>query len=107
VLTSVWEGLPISVLEAMAASLPVVVTDTGGVKEIIRDGENGFLVERRDITQITDRLNILLSNGGFRKSIADTAVRSVGDEFSFSVMAENTHFIYQDLLSRKEVTNAG
>jgi len=51
-LTSLWEGMPISVIEAMAASLPVIVTDTGGVKELIRDGENGFLIRPGNIPEM-------------------------------------------------------
>jgi glycosyltransferase involved in cell wall biosynthesis len=48
VLSSLYEGFPNAVLEYMAAGCPVVATDVGGVREVVVDGESGYLVEARD-----------------------------------------------------------
>jgi glycosyltransferase involved in cell wall biosynthesis len=106
VLTSLWEGLPISVLEAMTASVPVVVTDTGGIKEIVCEGENGYLVKRSDIEEMTDKINMLLKDEALRKCIAEKAGKSLGEEFSIDAMVRDTDALYQELLLLKGNSNA-
>ncbi|UZM98846.1 glycosyltransferase [Lysinibacillus sp. MHQ-1] len=60
VLLSDWEGLPISIIEAMRIGLPIVATNVGGVKELVVDHGNGFLVEREDKELLKQRLRHLL-----------------------------------------------
>lgn len=69
VMPSLSEGLSVAVLEAMASGLPVVATKVGGLPEIIKDGENGFLVEPKNPKQIAERILYLLSDDGIRKAI--------------------------------------
>lgn len=61
-LTSKWEGLPLVVLEAMAAGLPVVSFDVGGVSECIEDGKSGFLLPPGEIQELTNKVITLLNN---------------------------------------------
>jgi len=49
VLTTNWEGFPISILEAMRSGLPIIASDVGGVKEAVHDGVNGFLIPQKDV----------------------------------------------------------
>jgi len=97
VLTSLWEGLPISVLEAMASSRPVVATHTGGVAEVIDDGKNGFLVPPRDINKMSERLMELLSNGNKRRQMGQFARDSLNGDFSIQNMINNTEELYENL----------
>jgi len=60
VLSSVWEGMPNVILEAMAAGLPVVATDVGGVQELVTDGENGFLVPPKNSVALADAMTRLM-----------------------------------------------
>ena len=63
------EGLPMSVLEAMARGIPTVATPVGGVPRVIEDGVSGFLVDVDDVDALSDRLNILLDKPGLRENV--------------------------------------
>jgi len=56
VLSSIAEGIPMTVLEAMAASLPIISTDVGGLAELITSGENGYLVEKQNTEQLSQAM---------------------------------------------------
>ena len=71
VLPSYNEGLPLSMLEAMAWELPVVVTPVGGIAEIVIDGENGLLVEPGNIEQLQEAIKSLIADEDLRSVIAD------------------------------------
>lgn len=101
VLTSLWEGLPISALEAMAASLPVIITDTGGVREIVFEGKTGFLVSCGDVNAMAGKLICLLRDKDLRRWIGQNAKHSLGSDFSLEDMIKNTENFYQDLIKIK------
>jgi glycosyltransferase involved in cell wall biosynthesis len=62
VLSSLSEGFPVTVLEAMAYGLPIVATRVGGLPDIIEDGVNGYLVELRNVEEITNKIAMLLNS---------------------------------------------
>lgn len=99
VLTSLWEGLPISVLEAMVSSKPVLATDTGGISEIIEEGKTGFLVSPFDMYKMSEKLVSLLKDEALRKRISCNARDSLGSNFTISNMLQNTLDLYDSLLS--------
>jgi glycosyltransferase involved in cell wall biosynthesis len=98
VLTSLWEGLPISVLEAMAASRPVIATDTGAVAEVITEAQTGFLVQPRDMDLMAQKLLVLLNDEQLRKLVAGRARDSLGDNFTVENMVRDTESLYGSLL---------
>ena len=69
-LTSAWENLPHTVLEALAAGTPVVATAVGGVPEVVREGENGLLVAAGDVEAIAGALARLLGDDALRERLA-------------------------------------
>jgi glycosyltransferase involved in cell wall biosynthesis len=97
-LTSLWEGLPIAVIEAMASSLPVVCTDTGGVRELIRDGANGFIVAPGDIEGMAKTLGRLLNDGELRRRIGRSA-SELPEDLDIGTMVRRTQQVYEEMLN--------
>lgn len=69
VLTSLSEGMPSVILEAMGAGLPVIASNVGGNNEIVHEGENGFLILGDDIDLLADRIALLINNSSLRKQM--------------------------------------
>lgn len=84
-LPSFFEGLPFSILEAMAAGLPVVATDVEGNSEVVKHEETGLLVESDNSDELAEALKRLIQDEDFRKKCADSATRNIQD-FSFDNM---------------------
>ncbi len=101
VLTSLWEGLPICVLEAMVKAIPVIATHTGGINEIICEGKTGFLVPCRDMQEMSKKLIILLKDKNLRRQIGINAKNSLGSSFSLENMTKDTQGLYEDLIKAK------
>lgn len=101
VLVSNWEGLPLSILEAMRARLPVVASDVGGVAESVADGVTGFLVPRGDVTTLSARIERLLLDADLRQQMGEAGRALYEREFSFEVMYQRTRQIYRDVLTRR------
>jgi len=106
VLTSLWEGLPVAALEALASAKPVVATYTGGISEVIVEGENGFLVSPTDMQGMCKKLTILLRNSGLRKAMSENAKEALTSDFLTDTMVEKTQDLYKDLICKKEASRA-
>ena len=76
-LTSAWENLPHTLLEALAAGTPVIATAVGGIPEVVRDGENGLLVPPRDVAATASAIDRLVRDDVLRASLAAAAAPSV------------------------------
>jgi len=101
VLSSDWEGNPLSVMEAMAAGKPVICTDVGGVPELIDDGECGLLVPPRDPKALAKAMNHLLENSSAGLSMGRaSARRAVEQRFDLSAMTEAYEDLYRTILGR-------
>jgi glycosyltransferase involved in cell wall biosynthesis len=98
VLPSYNEGLPMSVLEAMAAGLPVVSTLVGGIPEAVTDGVEGYLISPGNVTALTDRLGCLLRNENLRRSMGEAARLKVEMNFSVERIVPQIEEIYRELL---------
>jgi glycosyltransferase involved in cell wall biosynthesis len=79
------EGLPVACLEAMAAGRPVIASRTGGLAEIIVDGENGLLSEPGDPVMLAERLQLLLSTQELRSRITESA-RLAAEQCHWEIM---------------------
>ncbi len=97
VLSSKWEGLPLSVIEAMRAGLPVVATDVGGVGELVRHGENGFLVEKGDVEGLMEGIRSLLLQPSLRKIMGERGRRIYLENYTYGRMKEGLIELYRNL----------
>jgi len=97
VLPSKTEGMSNSLLEAMAAGLPVVASNVGGNKDVIKDQQSGFLVDWEDTTLCAGMLLTLLSDTELRQRIGNAARREVS-AFAMGDVAERYHALYQAVL---------
>ncbi len=100
VLPSLFEGLPVVLIEAMAAGCAVVATRIGGVEEVVVDGFNGILVQPGDSQALASALRSLITDGEMRKRLGEQAQRHAAQEFSAKVMVERTEAVYRALVPR-------
>ncbi len=91
------EGLPMSVLEAMAAGLPILSTPIGGIPEAVTDGVEGFLVEAGDVAALADRLDRLLSEPGLAPRMGAAARLKVERGFSAQAVLPQVERLYAEL----------
>jgi glycosyltransferase involved in cell wall biosynthesis len=92
------ELLGLSVLEAMASATPVVCSRIGGVAEIVRDGETGFLVDPGDVTALHDRISLLLSDPRLARRMGANARDAVLERFTWDACARRCVAAYRDLV---------
>ena len=101
VLTSNWEGFPISVLEAMRAGLPVIASDVGGTGEAVQEGETGFLIPRGDLETLESRMLRLIEDPVLRARMGSKGRDRFAQYFTFELMAQKTEAVYREILSGK------
>jgi glycosyltransferase involved in cell wall biosynthesis len=70
VLSSLWEGLSVMLIEAACAGLPIVATDVSGMREVVEDGENGFIVPPKNPDALAEKIGILARNSDMRKKFS-------------------------------------
>lgn len=96
-LSSDWEGNPLSVIEAMAAGLPIVSTAAGGVPELLQDGKEGFIVEQGRAEQLSEAMTILLNNPGLRRAMGAAASTRATEQFDVSAMVRAYEELYSEV----------
>jgi glycosyltransferase involved in cell wall biosynthesis len=99
VLTSKWEGLPLSILEAMRAGLPVIATDVGGVSESVDHGVTGFVVQRSSVSALKEALHPLLTSAELRRAMGARGRARYEECFTFERMVERTLQAYERTLT--------
>jgi L-malate glycosyltransferase len=97
--TSLHEGIPISVLEAMAYGIPVIAPKVGGLIEILGDGMQGFLVEGRNPRDFAERCITLYENESLRREMGLAAREKIMREFSAEYMAQQYYSLYLNVLN--------
>ncbi|MDO8592354.1 MAG: glycosyltransferase family 4 protein [bacterium] len=94
VCSSVKEGLPYSILEAMSAGLPIVSTAVGGLPEMIKNGQTGLLVKPADPEDLAEKIKTLLNNKTLAQKLGRHAKTQAAAEFGLEKMIEKTKKVY-------------
>ncbi len=99
-LTSRYEGLPITILEAMATGIPIVASDLDGMREILRDGENAALVPPGAPGPYVERVKAFIDQPSFAQRIAAAALETVRTSYSAEAMARQVEAVYLQYLGQ-------
>jgi glycosyltransferase involved in cell wall biosynthesis len=92
-----WEGLPLTVLEAMASSLPVVASDVGGTREAVVNGETGFLFPASDVTALAQHILALAADPALAQRMGQRGQARVQELFTLQRMARETAAVYEQM----------
>lgn len=97
-LPSLWEGLPIAMLEAMSQAVPVVAANVEGVAPVIEHGSTGMIIPRKDPPALADAVNALLNDPDLMSRIGTAGMQVVKQNFSIQVMCSNYLELFQRFL---------
>lgn len=100
VLSSRSEGLPLSVIEAMAAGLPIVASDVGGLHELVEDGSSGLLVPAGDVDALADALRRLVADPAERQRLGNAARARAEERFDLPAFRAAHLALYRRELAR-------
>lgn len=88
------EAISLSIMEALNYALPVVATKVGGIPEVVEDGVNGYLCEKENANDLSEKLELLIKNPNLRKQFGTESL-SKSKDFSLGNSTKNLHRIYK------------
>ena len=103
--TSLFEGLPRSVVQALRCGIPVVATRVGGIPEVVRTGTNGALAGPRKAPSLARHVCRILDDSRTRRRLSRGAAGSVGPEFRVQNMVRSLNGIYRELWKGRRQKN--
>jgi glycosyltransferase involved in cell wall biosynthesis len=95
VLTSKWEGFPITIIEALAKGKPIVAADAGGIRELVKDGMSGYITKPGEYKDTSERILSILKDKDFLSKMKEEAFKSIDDSFDIKAMAYNMDNLYR------------
>ena len=99
VLSSLYEGLPVALLEAMSVGKPAVAPTVGGIPEVIEDGLNGFLVQPRDPEKLAEKILEILQDHVLRSKMSQNAAQAIRERFNLQGMVRRVEQVYSEMLN--------
>jgi glycosyltransferase involved in cell wall biosynthesis len=99
VVPSLYENLPIRILEAMSCKSAVVATRVCAIPEVISHLENGMLVNPGAVEELADSVSLLLSDEGLRKRLVSKARKTVVEKFDWKIIADKTLRVYEKIMA--------
>lgn len=102
VLSSRWEGLPYTIIEAMMAGLAVVATRVGGIDELVDDGVTGFLVPPKDSKALAGAIKKLIDNPEICLRMGQAGHNKAIKNFNLDNMLIKTHKVYKEVMNKRQ-----
>lgn len=103
-LPSLWEGLPIGLLEAMAMGKAVIATNVNGSREVVKHKENGLLIEPEDVSALADAILLLYRQAELREKLQTQARNTITERYNVVHMTQDTEKVYhQVMINRKNL----
>lgn len=99
VLSSLTEGVPLTILEAMASGVPIVSTAVGAIPGMVKDDKTGYLVPSGDTVALTEKLSQLSQDAGLRERIRQNALLHVNENYTLERMCREYRKIYEEVLN--------
>ena len=106
VLPSHYEGLPTTMLEAMAAGAPVVATEVSGVPDVIDDGENGLLVPPRQPSRLAAGIDELLDDAALRDRLSTAGRRTIEERYTWQSISREFEDLYREVAGMEKESTA-
>jgi len=100
-LTSKNEGTPVSLIEAQASGIPVITTDVGGIKDIVLDGNTGFIIPKNSKEEFISRLLELANDEKKRQIMSQNGWTYVQEKFHYNTLVKNMDALYWGLIEKK------
>lgn len=95
------EGTPVSLIEAQASGVPVISTDVGGVKDIVSEGQTGFVVPTDNLDLYVEKVSLLIKNKEIREKMSQNGWKHVHEKFSYNRLVSDMEKYYKELLLRR------
>ena len=102
ILTSLWEGLPQVLVQGAVLGKPMISSNVEGANELIKEGENGFIVPLKDTSGMIKKLDYLISDLKIAKIMGEKGKKIVGQEWEIDSMTKKTNELYEYLLNKNE-----
>jgi len=97
-LISNYEGLPLSIIEAMSCGLPIIASNVGGVKELVINNENGFLINKGDYHHLQKSLEYILNNPNILNQLGKNSRKLFLERFTVDIMVSKTESFYKEAI---------
>ncbi len=104
--SSVAEPFGLTMLEAFASARPIIVTDMGGMPEVVQDEISGYIIHQRDFEALAGRIISLLENARLRQRIGKTGRRNVEQHYTKAIMTKEHLRLYFQVLDQKRLSQA-
>lgn len=98
ILPSYNEGLPMSILEALAVGLPIISTPVGGISEAVENGVNGFLIQPGDYQSLADKIDLLANDKALRSQMGQESYKIAKEKFDIKIIIKQLQDLYTELL---------
>ncbi|MBE2254555.1 MAG: glycosyltransferase, partial [Ignavibacteria bacterium] len=99
ILTSKYEGIPLTIMDSLALGIPVVASKVGSIPEIVKNGFNGFTLELKNINGFVDTIINILNNRNLHEYLSSNAIKSV-QNFTVEKMVKEYENLYLRLLNK-------